>query len=196
MPTLDTKPFPENLIPILKQIGDLTPDFIDDLKRHLQYVAIAKNQKWVERGEVCRKVIFLEKGFMYSNLEEENYTSTTWFMKENDFVFSVESFLTQTASSEAIFTLEDTIGYFLTYTDLRMLIDKHLCFLKVYANLIERYYVLSEKRAANLRKREALDRYKFLIQYHPEIIKRVPLKLIASYLCIKQETLSRIRTKV
>lgn len=77
-----------------------------------------------------------------------------------------------------------------------MLLNKHTCFLRVYLALIEQYYILSEKRATNLRKRDALDRYKFLLEYHPGILQRVPLKLIASYLCITQETLSRIRNRI
>lgn len=187
---------PQNMLSIFRQIGPLNDEFLADLDSGLKHIKLKKKEKWLSRGEVCRKVLFLDKGLLYSSLEEEDYTFTVWFMKENDFVISVESYFRQISSAESITVLEDMEGHYMSYNDMQMLKDKHHCFLTVYNALIENYYVLSEARAANLRKREALDRYRFLLRHHPEIIKRVPLKLIASYLCINIETMSRIRRKI
>lgn len=108
------KPFPEHMITLLKQFGDLTSEFLNDLKLDLKYEEVKKDQEWLSKGQVCRKVIFLDEGFMYSNHEEENETTTTWFMKENDFVFTVESFVNQTPSEETIIALENTVGWYIT----------------------------------------------------------------------------------
>ena len=187
---------PEQLKAIFSSLYPPSEAFLADLEGLAEPVFLPRKSEWVSEGSVCKKVLFLQKGLLYSSYEEDKYTVTTWFMKENDFVISVESFLQQTPSKETITALEDCEGLALSYTTLRQLAEKHHCFLFIYSRLIEHYYLLSEQRAFNLRKREATDRYRFLLSHHPEIIRRVPLTLIASYLGVNLETLSRIRAKI
>lgn len=187
---------PEQLKAIFSSFYPPTEAFIADLETLAEPVSLPRKSEWVSAGSVCQKVLFLQKGLLYSSYEEDKYTVTTWFMKENDFVISVESFLQQKPSKETITALEDCEGLALSYSALRKLMEQHPCFLQLYARLMEHYYILSEQRAFNLRKREAADRYGFLLSHHPEIIRRVPLTLIASYLGVNLETLSRIRAKI
>jgi hypothetical protein len=62
--------------------------------------------------------------------------------------------------------------------------------------LTEHYYVLSEERLFSLRLHLVEERYKSLLQMHPEIFKRAPLKYIATYLGMTPETLSRLRANL
>ena len=55
--------------------------------------------------------------------------------------------------------------------------------------------ILSQQRMEALQFQTAAQRYKSLLKEHPEILKKVPLQYLASYLGITQETLSRIRAK-
>ncbi len=189
-------PVSPQMIDIFSRIHPLTEEFIHDLSMELEVIQIPKKTKWVSYGEICRYALFLEEGLLYSSYEETKYTVTSWFMKENEFVISVESFLRQKPSKETITAIEDCVAVGLKYENMKRLIQDHPCFHIVYTNLIEHYYILSEERTFNLRKREATDRYRFLLEYHGEIVQRVPLHLIASYLCINMETLSRIRRKI
>ncbi len=61
--------------------------------------------------------------------------------------------------------------------------------------LTENYYIKAEEKANELRVFSATERYQHLIQKYPNIIARVPLGMISSYLGITQSTLSRIRSK-
>ncbi|MCW3464821.1 Crp/Fnr family transcriptional regulator [Chitinophaga nivalis] len=187
---------PPQMVAIFSTIGPLTDAFLQDISQMMEPVYIPKKTQWLSNGKICRQALFLEEGLLYSSYEETKYTATTWFMKENEFVISVESFLRQKPSTETITALEDCVAAGLSYEHLKQLLTRHPCFQHIYTHLIEHYYIQSEKRAFNLRKREATDRYKFLLQHHAEIIQRVPLSLIASYLCINLETLSRIRSKI
>ncbi|WP_167019547.1 Crp/Fnr family transcriptional regulator [Chitinophaga sp. Cy-1792] len=187
---------PLKMMAIFSDIHPMTEDFLTDLSGCLEPVYVPKKTPWLSAGTICKKALFLHEGLLYSSYEEVRYTATTWFMKENEFVIAVESFFRQIPSKESITAIEDCRGAALSHSHLHMLLVKHPCFRHVYTRLLEHYYMLSEERAFNLRKREATDRYKFLLQFYPEIIQRVPLSLIASYLCINMETLSRIRAKI
>jgi hypothetical protein len=59
----------------------------------------------------------------------------------------------------------------------------------------EHYYIKSEERTINLQTLDAKQRYEKLISEYPEILQKASLGQIASFLSIKQETLSRIRSK-
>ncbi|HZH95185.1 MAG TPA: cyclic nucleotide-binding protein, partial [Flavisolibacter sp.] len=62
--------------------------------------------------------------------------------------------------------------------------------------LLEKYYTLSEQRLYSLRMQRSRERYEYLLEHHPELVLRVPLKYLASYLGIQEETLSRIRSRL
>jgi CRP-like cAMP-binding protein len=94
-------------------------------------------------------------------------------MKENDVIFSVESFLNQTPSYENIQTLEDSVLYYIEYTELQ--------------------YLYNQCPEFNFIGRVVTEKYNFIMNHFPQIILRVPSKYIASYLGITEETLSRIR---
>lgn len=116
-------------------------------------------------------------------------------MKENDIVISVKSFFCREPSHESIQAIEDTICYSVSFDELNDLY-KRFPLLNLNGRLLTtHYYILSEERLYIIRKQKAFDRYKYLIEKHPEILFRAPIKYIASYLGINTETLSRIRGK-
>ena len=61
--------------------------------------------------------------------------------------------------------------------------------------ITEKYYALREDRAAALRMLTSRERYDYVAENSPELIQRVPLKYLASYLGITEVTLKRIRSK-
>ncbi|UZJ63230.1 hypothetical protein OKW96_11945 [Sphingobacterium sp. KU25419] len=84
----------------------------------------------------------------------------------------------------------------LTHTALSHLYQQHLEFNVIGRYLTEQYYIESESKANALRMLSAKERYHELILRKPQILRRVPLGYIASYLGITQSTLSRIRAKI
>ncbi|OYQ40554.1 hypothetical protein CHU92_04555 [Flavobacterium cyanobacteriorum] len=191
-----TTNLPDELINILLSFHPCDYSFLSELEKVAEPVFIPKKTEWVSTGKICNKVLFLQSGLLYSCHEEDNHTVTTWFMKENDFVISVKSFFLQQPSNESVIALEDCFGITLSFSALNNLIKGHKSLLEIYSKLIEKYYVLSEQRAINMRKKKAIHRYSFLLSHHPDIIRRVPLTLIASYLRVNIETLSRIRANI
>jgi CRP-like cAMP-binding protein len=184
---------PESLKNILLTIHPLEKEVLDEIAQCLQRIEINKKELLLKQKQVCQYIYFVEKGFLRSFYSEGENEVTTWFMKEHDFIISVKSFFDQQASNESIEAVEDCILYYISYEELMHLYEKFHSFTFVGLMLTQHYYKQSEDRLFNLRKKDAFDRYQYLLETYPEITLRCPLKHIASYLGITLETLSRIR---
>ncbi len=116
-------------------------------------------------------------------------------MKENDIIISVNSFFNRTPGYEWIQTIEESTVHYIHHDELQKIYKEFIEFNIVGRILTETYYTLSEERLYAMRSHTAQERLLFLVDKHPEIIKRAPVSYIASYLGVSLETLSRLRGK-
>ena len=137
---------------------------------------------------------FHKKGLIRCFYHKGDQEISSWFMKEGDFIISVESFFSQKESYESVQALEECEVYSIEYPALQSLYKLFPEFNIIGRILTERYYVLSEQRLYSLRMQRSSERYQFIMDKYPEIIQRIPSKYIASYLGVTEETLSRIRS--
>lgn len=166
------------------------------LNSNLKTKHLRRKEILLKKGEICNNIYFIEKGLLRCYYEKNDEEISSWFMKENDVIISVKSFYNRTPSYETIAAIENTIVHGITYMQLEFLYKNYLEFNIIGRLLTTKYYILSEERIYSLRKERARDRYLSLLKTRPDIIKRVPLKYIASYLGITLETLSRIRSGI
>ncbi len=92
--------------------------------------------------------------------------------------------------------LEHSILFSLHYNDLENLCSKHHDIEKFFRQLLSIGLVQLQQKFDDLHFATALQRYQTLVKNHPTLIQRVPLGMIASFLGITQETLSRIRSQI
>lgn len=184
---------PESLQKVFLSIYPLETEVLTEIIQHLEIKELKKKELLLKQKQVCKHIYFVEKGFLRSFYTEGKTEVTTWFMKENDFIISVQSFFEQKASMESIEAIEDCLLYYISYDNLLYLYQKFHSFALVGLILTQHYYMQSEDRLFNIRKKDVFERYKYLLATHPEIILRCPLKHIASFLGITLETLSRLR---
>ena len=186
---------PPTLLALFNAIGQLNPEAKQDIEKILQNQTFSKKDFILTQGQVCRHIYFIEHGLARSFYLDDGKEITSWFMIENDVIISVKSFFLEVPTEEYIQALEDTSLYFISFHDLMALYEVHPSFNTIGRRLTEIYYMKSEDRLQNIRKKDAFERYKFLITQHPEIIQRVSSRIISSYLGITEETLSRLRAK-
>jgi CRP-like cAMP-binding protein len=162
----------------------------------LKTLIIQKKELLLKEGQICRQICYIEKGMVrcFYNLHEKEVSS--WFMKEGDIIISVDSFFRQKPSYESIQVLEDCTLISLGYEELQYCYKTFYELNYIGRVLTERYYALSEQRLYSLRMQRAPERYEYLLENFPDLIKRVPSKYLASYLSISEETLSRIKRKI
>lgn len=110
-------------------------------------------------------------------------------------VGSLASFLSQTPSLVNIAAIENCKYYVLNRDDVMELVSKYDSLKKMADIIVQEQLLRAEKREAALLSVNPEERFKNLMEEHPKIFKRIPLRYVASYLGITPETLSRYRTK-
>lgn len=148
-----------------------------------------------DHDKISNKIYFVEKGIVRTFYYKGGKDITYWLAAENDFVGSMSSFFLQVSSNKLVETIEDCILWEFEYNKLQSLFEANQELAK--AGRLFAIYAISllEQRFDHLDFNNASERYEILMKKQPEIINRVPLNMIASYLGITQETLSRVRNK-
>lgn len=157
---------------------------------------VAANEIIQKQGHVSGRVGLLLQGAVCTY-----YTDTQGNDKVVSFAFEgqplivVDSFFNQLPSPVTSVTLEPTV---IAWTDLERynsFINKFPKYNKVLVSALAKWFAEGKVRMEYLHQPLAKARYDKMCELQPNIIERVPLKYIASYLGITQETLSRIRSK-
>lgn len=183
----------ESLLNYVEAIYPLSDALKNHLKNSIQLKRVLKNEVILKAGHTSRQIYFVEKGLVRAFYMKKDLEISSWFMKEGDFVISVSSFFKQIASNESIQALEDSILYSLSYSELQNVYRNFPEFNFIGRVITEKYYALSEDRTAALKMMRANERYDYLMENHGELLQRVPLKYIASYLGVTEVTLGRSR---
>ncbi|MEK7226111.1 MAG: Crp/Fnr family transcriptional regulator [Bacteroidota bacterium] len=149
----------------------------------------------LKEGQVCNKACMVAEGLVRSYYMNDGRDITSRFMEEGSIITSWPSYYTQQPGNEFIEATEDTILLCLNYTDIQKLYSEMPEFNIVGRRQVEHAFYLAEQRTQMLRKHTAEEKYKFFLENHPTLLQRVPLKHIATYLGMNEETLSRIRSR-
>ena len=181
---------------ILNSISPLGTESRQQLLQHISRRDVAKGENLLEKGETCRHLYFVKKGFLRIYYYKNGRNITEWFTEQKSFCFSITSYFSNSPSDLAIEALEDSHIIALSKTGLEDLRRSNL----EVANLMIQFFsgslIASQKRMESIQFESAKKRYKYLLKEQPEIIHKVSLQNIASFLGITQETLSRIRAQV
>lgn len=165
------------------------------LKDHTVRCFAKKRELLLKEGAVCSYVYFIKKGVLRGFIQQGDKDITTWITAENELVTAIPSLNKQHPSREYIQAVEDCELLVMTYKDLEVLYEKHVEFNIVGRKLLQKYYEDAEERAFVVRLTKAEDRYQHFLNKYEHLANRIPIKHIASFLGITQETLSRVRQK-
>ncbi|HEY4064019.1 MAG TPA: Crp/Fnr family transcriptional regulator [Puia sp.] len=181
------------LLHFLHSIHPLPREVIDHLQGVVKKKIVHKKHFVCRPGEVCTRIYFVEKGLFRSYCTCAERDISSGFMQEGDLCISVESFFTQQESTESIQALESSVVYFITYEELQELYRLFPSFNVTGRLLTEKCYQWANRQLFTMRVYKAEDRYQWLVENSPELLLRVPLKYLASYLGITDVMLSKIR---
>lgn len=186
----------EKLLNFLNSIYPFSDSLTEYLAVNLKTKNLSKKEYLLKQGHVSREICFIDKGLLRCFYLVDDKEVSSWFMKEGDVIVSVKSFFQQSESYEAIQALEDCTLYYISYNELQFIYRNFSEFNFIGRVLTERYYTLSEERLYAMRMQRAHDRYTYLMQYHAELILRVPSKFLASYLGITEVTFSKMKGNI
>jgi CRP-like cAMP-binding protein len=155
-----------------------------------------KNEILVTAGAMCNSVYLIRKGVLRSFIKEGQKEITTWISGEHELATCITSYGLQQPARENIQALEDCELSVLNTADLQYLYEHFPESNIAGRKILEKYYRNAEERAFIARLMEATTKYKHFIATKSDLLNRVPLKFIASYLGMTLETLCRIRSKL
>ncbi|TDB62354.1 Crp/Fnr family transcriptional regulator [Arundinibacter roseus] len=143
-------------------------------------------------GHTCKTIYFIKSGVARIYYYKDGTDITEYFAFENNLIVRVESLFTGMPSKKAIQILEDAEMVAIQATSLFELYDTFPRIERLFRLIFEAAHVETIHRMESIQFHTAEERYQALL-LHPDIIQRIPLKHIASYLGITQVSLSRIR---
>lgn len=185
-----------SIIRFLRQFGELPEPLIPALERVLQQKTFSKKHILIKKGQVCHSLYFIEKGLARNYFEEDDKELTSDIVLDGELLVAFSSFTSRQPSREIIELLEESTLYALHYDDLQRLYREFPVLERTGRLIAEHYYNSLAAKTYQLKFSSAKARYEQLFQAKPEIVKRVPIGIIASYLGMSIETLSRIRSRL
>lgn len=172
----------------------LTGEEIDLIQRTFTQKKFRKRQYFLQEGEVCKHSAFIVKGAMRQyNVSEKGEEHIIKLFLERSWASDYESVIKKTPSIYFIDAWEDTVTLVIAKTDLAYLIGHIPALLEWIRKLDNDFVIDAERRISASIRLTAEERYFDLETNYPALIQRFPQHIIASYLGINRETLSRIR---
>lgn len=156
---------------------------------------VLKKQLILSEGEVCDFTAFIVKGMFRFYRVIGGTDTITGFFFDGDFVTNYRSFLTGRPSDHFIEAMEDAVVHKINLHQLRSLYDKHQAIERLGRLIAEKLYLIVAERLDSFMFASPAERYQSLMERNSQLLQDVPQYMIASYLGVKPETLSRIRKR-
>lgn len=166
------------------------------LRDHCQTIVYKKNSYILRAGEICRNQHFVAEGCVKTGFtDREGEEHVISFATENWWTADLGSFLAQTPADYHIQCLEDCTIIQISYQQVQELYIKIPALERFFRILVQNAYVAAQKRIVQNFSMPAQERYEQFLKQYPKLEQRVPQYLIASYLGITKEFLSKIRKR-
>jgi CRP-like cAMP-binding protein len=181
----------------LSQKVGLSADEIPLVQSYLKPKKLRKKQYLLQEGDVCNFIAFVEKGALRAySLDEKGTEHIIQFALEGWLISDLYSFLTGEPGTYTIDALEDCELVLISKAANEELLQKLPKYEKWTRLQITGAYIAMQKRLTSILSQTLEERYKAFTAIYPDIIQRVPQHMVASYMGLTPETLSRVRSKM
>jgi CRP-like cAMP-binding protein len=156
-----------------------------------------KDQYIAQQGDICKSVNFIISGCtktFYMDLDGQEHI--VMFSIEDWWTSDLGSFITQTPADFNVQCLENTQLIQFTYDNLEELYKEIPKLERLFRKIVERAFTASQKRIIRNFSLTAKERYQIFKKDNPKIDQRVPQYMIASYLGVTKEFLSKIKSQI
>lgn len=183
----------ERLFNALESIHPLPGNFKAALEKELQFVQYPKGQFLVLAGLPAYHAYFLDKGFAVAFHFHENKRIVTAFWQPGEIILSPKSFFEQSPSDEVIQLTVDSELFGMSHPSATRLFENFRLANVLALTITARCHARSEERIIDLHSLGAWGRYIKLLKMYPGVELCISQDLIASYLNITPQSLSRLR---
>ena len=187
----------ELLLKSIREKVAATEEELQICKSYFTQKKLKKRQFLLQEGDVCSRLAFIEKGALYSyTTDAKGGQHVIQFAFEGWWISDMYSFFTQEPSNLNIEALEDCELLLIDREQHHQLlteVPKYETYIRI---LYQNAYIALQRRVESTIGLTAEEKYNRLLEQYPFILQRIPLNLIASYLGVTPETLSRIRKQI
>jgi len=183
----------EQLIQLLNEAHSLSPPLELHLRVKIKPYKFKKGETIMAAGEVASLILYINKGLIRSYSVEKGERVSNYFMREGDIIISVISFFMRVPATDSIEALEDCVCWGITWEELEATYEKFSAFNVNGRIICQKYYCRSEFRWETERRKDSKEKYRWLLKNDPELLLRVNVEHIASYLNVSVKTFYRMR---
>ena len=181
---------------LARKYSTMTHDELDILESILVPMKFAKGDTVIAEGEVCRGILYIEKGLLRQFYFKNDKPVTEYLAVEGTIMMCIESLFKEEPSRQQVEALEAANVFCLPKVRLEEVALHNVNIQILYRKILEESLIISQIHADLVRFESAENRYKRLCKLSPQLALRAPLVYIASYLQMTPETLSRVRAAI
>jgi len=175
----------------------LPPERVGELLTIGQERTLSSKEYFIRAGEIPTRFAYVKSGlFRYVYINDNGNEFTKSLIRENQFISSYSAMISRNPSYFFIESLEPSEILIIAYRDWQKLLQSDPFWTEFLLHLIEFGFSKKEKRERDLLLLNAENRYLNFLKEFPGMEKRIKQNIIASYLGIQPESLSRIRKKL
>jgi len=181
----------------INRFVNLLPEEEEELVSIIRTTRVKKRQFIDQPGFTSGYRNYVVKGAFRSYfIDNEGKDHTVQIAIEDWFVSDFYSYITQTPATLYVEAIEDSTIMQMTYADIERLCGKIHSLSEYFRVTTERAFAYSRKRALSNISKSAIERYLELLESYPGMVQRIPQKVIASYLGMSPEFLSKIKSRL
>lgn len=190
----------EKAQPLLNYIAkhvDLSESEINEMLSIISYRKYRKGQYLVQQGDICKHSNFIVSGCARTYfVDDKGQEHTIMFAIEDWWTSDIGSLITQSPADYNVQCLEETEVIQFPYDVQEALYIKIPKLERLFRKMLERAFVASQKRIVRSFSLTAKEQYLYFKEQYPKIEQRIPQYLVASYLGITKEFLSKIKSQL
>ena len=173
---------------------NLTDQDFANLVPFIHKKTFKKGEVILSAGDICDEFYFIINGILRSYHRMPNNTEKTYVIcGENNIFTEHSSFISRSSSTDFLEALEDTQVLYIKHDDLMKLFRKYHAWESVGRKVSDINYIVSKDRLRSMMNDDAITRYRRFLDSYQNILHRIPQNIIASYLGITPQSLSRLK---
>lgn len=176
-------------------LSPLTNDAIMDLEIAIKEKTFKKDEYILRHTKSCRNLYFINSGLVKMFYHADGKEFIMNFFREENMFTVLDSFPFQLPSEYNVLALESTSVQFLSFDAFEELCLKHHCMETFYRNILSHATYNMMRRIKEMLVQTHADHYEQYLKDNNDLVQRLSLGDLASYLGISQVSLSRIRSR-